>query len=42
MRTIMRIPKGRIEFKCHISKVDVGKFKATVKELMRKVRLQEK
>lgn len=41
MRKILQIPKGRIEFKCDISKVDVEKFKSTVKELMRKVRLHE-
>jgi hypothetical protein len=41
MRNILQIPKGRIEFKCHISKVDVEKFRLTVKELIRKVRLHE-
>ena len=41
MRKILLIPKGRIEFNCHISKVDVEKFKSIVKGLIRKVRLHE-
>lgn len=41
MREILQIPKGRVEFKCHISKVDIEKFKSTVKELIQKVRLHE-
>ena len=41
MRRVLHMPKDRVEFGCHISKVDVEKFKSTVKELIRKVRLHE-
>lgn len=41
IRENLHMPKDRTELSCHISRVDIEKFKSTVKELIRKVRFHE-